>query len=85
MTFTPSNTAADDKAVFNAGSTGGSGSATIQATLDTIDEAYNYEGNTTAEITINVSNVSCFRTEVPGIAVSMTVTADNTTIDCTSK
>jgi DNA-binding beta-propeller fold protein YncE len=59
------------------------GTTTIIATLDSIDNAYNYQGNTTASISITVTSGSA-AAPVPGVAASMSITADKTTIDCTA-
>lgn len=55
------------------------GPVTIEAALDSVDPAYGYQGNTTADVTINVTDVA--PAPVPGVAASMTITADKTTIN----
>ena len=70
--------AAGEKAIVTAGAN--TGSITVHAELDSIDEAYGYEGNTGYDITLTVAT-STSPTSIPGVATSMTVTADKTTLN----
>jgi internalin A len=58
------------------------GSAVIHVSLTQMDSAYNYQGNQTSEITINVTNAPA-PAPVPGVAASMKILANTQTIDCT--
>ena len=74
----PDTLAAGEKAVVTAGAS--TGSIVVHAELDSIDSAYKYKGNTGYDITLTVATPTA-PTSIPGVATSMTVTADKTTIN----